>query len=138
MSDSLMTDVSAAVSIITGNVTVTGSVTADAGTDLNTSALALEASQLAMMWLDLSAAGVTRLAFDATAKTASLTAGNYIICATQDCHVRTGPQASVVATTDDFFLPKDVPIGAIITATNDTFAAIKETTAGALCMVKVG
>jgi hypothetical protein len=112
-------------------------VTASAGTNLNTSTLALEATQLNTTWLDLSAAGVAHLHFDATAKTASLTPGNYVICSDQGCHVRTGAQAGIVATLDDFYLPAGIPMGAIITVGNDAFAAIKHTDAGVLNMVKV-
>ena len=124
MPDSLMPE--AGSGVVTGTVAVSN-------------AFSLEATQIEMSFFDLSTAGVTRRTFTGvTAKTAALTAGKYVICADQDCHVRTGPQASAAATLDDFFLPAGVPMGAIIDATNTAFAVIQDTTAGNLNMVRIG
>lgn len=107
-------------------------VTASAGANLNTSALALETSQVGLGWWDLSVAGST-LSYDGSLKTSALTAGKYIIRSTTNCFVNTGPNETVVVTTATG-LPLDagVLVGIIIDGTNDAIAAIKEATAGTL------
>ena len=107
-------------------------VTAAAGTNLNTSALALETSQVGLAWWDLSVDGAT-LAYDASSKTGALTAGKYILSASTNCFINTGPSGSVVVTTaTGLRLDVGVLIGIIIDGTNTAIAAIKENTAGTL------
>lgn len=121
---------------LTATIDPTGLATS-AKQDTLAGVVALEATQIAANALDLSAAGITPLSYDASAKTAALTAGWYAVHVSTACHVRTGPQASAAATTSekrweagDSFLVK-------IDGTNDTIAAIKNTIAGTLTAQRV-
>jgi hypothetical protein len=114
------------------------SVTPDSGNAAwAASGLAKESTLLGLLSLDLSAAGGTPLAYDATAKTAQLAAGKYALHSTTACNVRTGPQATVVATTSEYLLSANETILVTIDVTNDTISAIKNTVAGTLYFVRV-
>lgn len=90
-----------------------------------------------LMGLDLSATAGTAVSYDSSTATAALTAGTYAVCASTVCHIKTGPVASVTATTNCFRLPADTIVGVVIDATNTAIAAIKNTTAGSLTYIKV-
>lgn len=100
---------------------------------VNTSSLALEASQQAMAWLDIRAAAVADVvAFDATARSRELAVGNYALVATKACHVVAGNSSVNAVVADHVRLPADTPMGVKVVSGSQYIAAIKATDAGSL------
>lgn len=86
----------------------------------------------------LSTAGGTVAFTVASGKSGALAAGLYLLCASQACHVRTGPQASVAAVATDLLLPANCIIGpVVIDAVATAVAAIRDSADGTLYYQRV-
>lgn len=103
---------------------VAGSVTANAGTNLNTSALATEAGNLATLLGRVAAVrrqctGTPTLVNQSgtTAVSAQLAVGDYYVKAQTSCYIKQGA-STVTATTSHFWLPAGAEI--IVTVSNAT------------------